>query len=252
MVTFASFIVNGSQLLKGSVTQKAQLLCKICSGTSLSLAQVKLVLLAFVNAILSCDCAKEVFPQQLKVWPVSQESSQALVSYLTQSLKLDSQSSEVSNLETWLNSATLILKILETIFGFVFFREVISQKDIPADIKNYFGLDTTTGETDRLLLPLTTQHPVARESFQSKLLDQTSLILLSSFFLPECRGTLYPLFSSLHHGESFSTFCKRLLGKGPTLVVVRDTGGHVFGGFAAESWQFNPQFTGTSISFYGQ
>lgn len=55
---------------------------------------------------------------------------------------------------------------------------------------------------------------------------------------------MYPLFSSNHHGESFSTLVGRIANKGPTLLVVRDTGGHVFGGFAAQSWNIGPSFYG--------
>lgn len=55
---------------------------------------------------------------------------------------------------------------------------------------------------------------------------------------------MYPLFSSSHDGESFSTLVGRIVGKGPTLLVVRDTGGHVFGGYAAQSWSIGPSFYG--------
>ena len=60
----------------------------------------------------------------------------------------------------------------------------------------------------------------------------------------DVKGRMYPLFSSSHHGESFSTLVGRIVGKGPTLLVVQDTGGHVFGGFAAQSWSIGPNFYG--------
>ena len=37
-------------------------------------------------------------------------------------------------------------------------------------------------------------------------------------------------------------------GKGPTLLVVRDKKGHVFGGYASESWTKNGKFFGEVIS----
>ena len=35
--------------------------------------------------------------------------------------------------------------------------------------------------------------------------------------------------------------------RGPSLVVVRDTDGHVFGGYAPESWHCNGDFYGEPI-----
>ena len=32
--------------------------------------------------------------------------------------------------------------------------------------------------------------------------------------------------------------------QGPVLLVIRDTGGNVFGGFASQSWTISPEFTG--------
>lgn len=32
--------------------------------------------------------------------------------------------------------------------------------------------------------------------------------------------------------------------RGPTLLMVRDSKGHVFGGFASHSWEVKPQFQG--------
>ncbi|CAI8034702.1 MTOR-associated protein MEAK7 [Geodia barretti] len=83
----------------------------------------------------------------------------------------------------------------------------------------------------------------------SSLLSAAALLMINSFLPAEIRGQLYPLFLSSQHGKSFSTLCKGLVGSGPCLLVVRDYGGHVFGGFAAVSWQFGPQFTGSSECF---
>ena len=38
-------------------------------------------------------------------------------------------------------------------------------------------------------------------------------------------------------------------GKGPTVLVVRDKQGHVFGGYASESWTKNGKFFGEVIIF---
>jgi hypothetical protein len=53
------------------------------------------------------------------------------------------------------------------------------------------------------------------------------------------------LFNSAKHGMSYSTFLGRLGDASPTLLLVRDKGGAVFGGIAHAPWQK----TGT---FYGE
>ena len=63
-------------------------------------------------------------------------------------------------------------------------------------------------------------------------------------FIADSKGRLFPLFSSSQHGESFSTLVGRIVKQGPVLLVIRDTGGNVFGGFASQSWTISPEFTG--------
>lgn len=57
------------------------------------------------------------------------------------------------------------------------------------------------------------------------------------------------LFSSNKQGMSFDMLAKALLGyPGPTLVVIQDAEGSVFGGLVSETWQELPQFYGKSSS----
>lgn len=35
--------------------------------------------------------------------------------------------------------------------------------------------------------------------------------------------------------------------RGPTLLLVKDTKGHVFGGFASHPWEVKPQFQGETL-----
>ena len=261
-MTFANFILNGSQLLKSSISQKSQSIHRLCDSRAPTLASLQSLLQTFLQAVLTSQCHDAVFPH-VRDWSSAGDNLSVLASHLTDSMrqKLSCSSSEadvaesqpisVSDVESWLTSCNLALRIFEIGFAFCFYRLEIRQDATPSDIRNYLGLDSldasagdSQASTERLLIPIKVQHPIFRESFGSKILDQSSLMLLNSYFPPEFRGKLYPLFSSVHHGESFSTFCKQLMDKGPTLVVVRDTGGNVFGGFAAESWQYNPQFTG--------
>ncbi len=52
------------------------------------------------------------------------------------------------------------------------------------------------------------------------------------------------LFSTNKHGESFTKLVGICKNRGPTVILVKDTKGHIFGGFASQSWEVKPQFQG--------
>jgi hypothetical protein len=58
-----------------------------------------------------------------------------------------------------------------------------------------------------------------------------------------------PLFNSSDDGLSFRTFCNRVQGKGPSVLVVRDTGGSTFGAFVPLPWNPSSSFSGTFHAF---
>jgi len=57
------------------------------------------------------------------------------------------------------------------------------------------------------------------------------------------------LFSSATDGTSLLTFYRKLEDQGPTVILIRDTGGHIFGGFASVDWKIHPRFFGTGECF---
>ena len=258
LVQFADFILNTSAILKGSCSQKSSFLCKVCSHDPgiLTVQQLKALLLWFMKVLLTSDCAKTIFPQHSN-FRISAESSQRMITYLLSSLQgnpdaevPDKETVSSDKVDNWLSSTPLAVQIFETIFAFIFYHIVIVRENsMPSDLLMHFGIElnpeTNKVIPDRLLFPLKIQHPLFREVFESELLDQSSLMVLNSFLPHTIRGRLYPLFSSMKHGESFSTLCKLLLGcSGPTLLVIRDKGGSIFGGFASQNWQIGPNFIG--------
>ena len=264
MVEFGDFIANTSAILKGTISQRSTFLCKVCSHdpSILSLQQLSSLLLWFLKVLLTSECAKTVFPQTTS-FSISAESSQRMVSYIMNSLQEcaapASKTLSSEDLEMWLSRQPLAVQIFETIFAFIFYHQTILRAkgtSMPSDLLTFFGIELhpESGDMvpDRLLLPIKIQHPIYRETFSSDLLDQSSLMVLNTFFPHNVRGRFYPLFSSLKHGESFSTFCKMLIGcSGPTLLVIRDKGGHVFGGFSSTKWHCGPNFIGTCIHYVG-
>ncbi|XP_063052336.1 MTOR-associated protein MEAK7 [Engraulis encrasicolus] len=97
------------------------------------------------------------------------------------------------------------------------------------------------------LLPQCREAPWAQ--LRSSLLDLPLLLFLSPL-LPEGHGAPWRLlFSTQLHGESFTRMVSGCKGRGPTVLLLRDTKGHVFGGFASHGWEIRPQFQGDSRCF---
>jgi len=83
---------------------------------------------------------------------------------------------------------------------------------------------------------------------------KTSLSLVQVLFLNsqlphEMRHIWRPLFNTDVHGESFSKFTGCIINQGPSIVVVWDDQGNVFGGFATDSWTLGPKFCGKPETF---
>lgn len=82
----------------------------------------------------------------------------------------------------------------------------------------------------------------------------TSLSLLQTVFLNshlphELRTIWRPLFNTDTDGESFSKFAGAIMKQGPTLIIIWDEVGNIFGGFATDSWKLGPKFFGKPETF---
>ncbi|XP_034031614.1 MTOR-associated protein MEAK7 [Thalassophryne amazonica] len=81
------------------------------------------------------------------------------------------------------------------------------------------------------------------------LLDPPTVMFLTTLLPDGFRSPWRLMFSTQVHGESFSRMTAGLVHHGPTVLVVKDTKGHVFGGFASHAWEVKPQFQGDSRCF---
>uniref|UniRef100_UPI0037E88063 MTOR-associated protein MEAK7 n=1 Tax=Semicossyphus pulcher TaxID=241346 RepID=UPI0037E88063 len=100
--------------------------------------------------------------------------------------------------------------------------------------------------------PAPTLLPPCRETPWKELrclLDLPTLMFLAPQ-LPDSYSAPWRLvFSTRLHGESFTRMVSGLMKRGPTLLLLKDTKGHVFGGFASHAWEVKPQFQGDSRCF---
>jgi len=80
--------------------------------------------------------------------------------------------------------------------------------------------------------------------WRSRVLSPADIVYLAQSLPTACTKKWKLLFSSEVHGLSFSRLLKQVVGKGPSLVVIKDEKGQVFGGYAAEAWKKRPTFFG--------
>ena len=106
---------------------------------------------------------------------------------------------------------------------------------------------TASAETDTSVLHHLPSLPACQGADWRKLtsqLDIPSLLVLNQGLPHHLRDQWRFLYSSGLHGASFATLLSHMTRRGPTVLLVRDSGGHLFGGFAADSWEIGPSFTG--------
>ncbi|XP_056455067.1 MTOR-associated protein MEAK7 isoform X2 [Gadus chalcogrammus] len=88
--------------------------------------------------------------------------------------------------------------------------------------------------------PPLTLLPACLEAPWSKLkclLDLPTLMFLAPQLPDSYSAPWRLLFTTQLHGESFSRMVAGLSKRGPTLLLIRDTRGHVFGAFASHAWE---------------
>lgn len=256
-LTFVNFIQNAGNILKGSTSHKAAFFSTMCQhvgdGTAATGQSIQTVLLFMLSFLTDSELGKKMFPQ-LSEWKHDVESNGVLVKYwLKMLIKGDTKGTvpvTSDKIERWFNNCSLLLRIYEIVFTLLLFGQLMALDDI----RKTLGTSTIVEDGEELntenflyplkLPPITHGH---NDNFSSTILDRAMVIGLNSFIPAGVRGKLYPLFSSVKHGESFSAMCSRAVNKGPTLLIVRDTKGYIFGVFAAVNWKFGPQFFGKNL-----
>ncbi|XP_048001119.1 MTOR-associated protein MEAK7 isoform X1 [Leguminivora glycinivorella] len=80
-------------------------------------------------------------------------------------------------------------------------------------------------------------------------IDLSHIVWLNNSIPPPLQHKWRFLFSSHIHGESFATMVGRICDQGASIIIVEDNHGHIFGGFATDSWEMGPNFVGREDSF---
>lgn len=156
---------------------------------------------------------------------IEEEATLRLASALTRDLKAANQEIVDRDLAVkWLSHSHLFLELLNIMAHQIFQLPIPRTPIVPLCL----GLPT--------------------RSYPSWL-TLADVVFINTSLPSELRSEWRFLFSSRLNGESFSSLMGNIVDKGPTIILIKDTKGHIFGGFASTSWTVGPQFSGTSKNF---
>ncbi|XP_053742096.1 MTOR-associated protein MEAK7 isoform X1 [Synchiropus splendidus] len=217
--------------LRGTAEERAPLVLAMTlpGAAHVSAQQVSECLQDLISGVLRLMATRG----RLQGWEPSRMSPesrgvQLLAEQMTSELKAsDSGGCDVSCLEDWIFRVPQVSLYLEML------------------VAESLGV-ALSGRAEPNLLP--SCQGTAWKDLRS-LLDLPTIVFLAPL-LPERLSAPWRLvFSTQLHGESFTRLVAALTGHGPNLLVIKDTKGHVFGGFASCSWEVKPQFQGDSRCF---
>ncbi|XP_022190634.1 MTOR-associated protein MEAK7 isoform X2 [Nilaparvata lugens] len=152
-------------------------------------------------------------------------------------VELESDSSEVSldDLELWVARCGVMSLLHKELMTALYNLE-----------SDEMERDETSDERIALL-------PVAMNTSDTavthSVLDLAHILHLNYLLHQDYQRQWRPLFSTGSHGESFSMLVGKIAERGPTIIVVEDEAGHVFGGVTSHSWLVSPKFQGDSTCF---
>ena len=228
-----ALLITLGHMMKGTSDHHASIIMFLSNGRPVEEVMVENLKLFITSMIMSCcQCLKST--EEYKSWQgeFSDRSLQALVEYIVGTGNFTGLV-DMDRFSKWLPQNAFLLKIMNFVSRCIF-PVAISDKEL------------LVNDTSRCILPMNTTDKGPK---QSGLLDLPALLYINHHLPGECHSPWRLLFSTVHHGQSFTTMMRDITDKGPTVIVIKDTSGHVFGGFASQSWNPSPKFSGTSRCF---
>ncbi|CAH1116496.1 unnamed protein product [Phaedon cochleariae] len=157
------------------------------------------------------------------------------------------------SLEVWLQGSTLLGQLLLFVSMYLFSISHKEKGGIASSER--IGTTVTTDEQmainerdkDRNLVPYCRGLDLI-PSYPS-ILDLNQIAFINAHLPQQYQHEWRFLFSSEIHGESFSTLIGRIVNQGPSVLVLEDKNGYMFGGFAPANWELGPKFFGDDSSY---
>lgn len=229
-ITFNRLATLLVHAVRGSVDEQAALVVSLASGGGKSATSGQVV--AYVEAVATSylDAAAQKWTK-LPKGPTKQ-----LAAGLCHDLLFPGRHTK----ETLLTAAPEDLAVTEMEASKWLSAAPVGLLAMQAAIFDRLFFETDPSAAKDRLLPLCKGF----KEVKSSILDQAAVAFLASAVPSDFRKEWRFLFSSTIHGESFSKMLGSVVWQGPTIIIIRDTTGHVFGGFAVENWNTGPKFVG--------
>jgi len=233
-ITMESFIIAASHIFKGTLEEKASFVMCIAKANnpqgslSDSLHATITTLVLRLKTILQTRTVLTLWDDDA----INRLSNAMLLDLPDMKHGADDYSTQ-KVVQTWLAQNTLMLNIIQVVM---------------ASVLSVLEAESTTALLDNLMPQCT-----AKDTSVSALLDAPSVVYLSDAICRTFTRTPWRrVYSAEKQGLSFGTMLKAIADQGPSILVVRDTDGHVYGGFTSHSWKANAQFTGSGECFLFQ
>ncbi|KAM8799346.1 MTOR-associated protein MEAK7 [Eudromia elegans] len=239
------FVIFMSNLLKGNAEEKITIIMRMISKTEGPVKGKQIQ--EFTEHLITSLVHVLNYRKELKGWNLENTRDyasgvKALASQLLSELKLADGKKPVDHqlleatfdqnvIEDWVYRVPQISTFLSVVIR-QGFRVLHSIPDQAKDVVNL--VPSCKGARGRGL---------------TSLFDIPSIIYINSHLPSELQHKWRLLFSSRVHGESFSQLCGHIVNKGSCIMILKDSDGFIFGGFASRPWEVKPRFQGDNKCF---
>ncbi|KAM9480858.1 MTOR-associated protein MEAK7 isoform 1-T1 [Clarias gariepinus] len=230
-VSREQLVIFLADALRGTAEERAPLVMAMAHGNKAAVTTDQIR--EFLEDLISAVVQTLTHRGHLRGWRPDRmgygaQGVKLLAEQLSSELKpSDKNMCDVACLEDWLFRVSGVSTFLELLIG------------------EGLGVGLTSRPSSTLL-------PLCRDAPWSELrclLDIPLLMFLTSQLPAGHSAPWRLLFSTNVHGESFTRLVGNCKNRGSTVLLVRDTKGHIFGGYSSRSWEIKPQFQGDSRCF---
>ncbi|XP_028410011.1 TLD domain-containing protein 1-like [Dendronephthya gigantea] len=241
------FMVGISKLLKGYLNEKALILHAMSTTNNQSNRQAlfelcQILVKAYIKAVEKSSVGLSFMKAG-----TTQEANKNLAEQLTSCIPEEKHGNmTIDDVETWIRKEVLVMRLFEDVFKACFFGADSILDTQRHGLKE--GCEPSVEHVPRtdILLP-------CKLDFQGHnietIIDIPAMLRLNHAVPLECRHNWRLLFATSCHGKSFTTFLHQIVYQGPTVLLVKDREGAVFGGFASTSWRVKSNFEGDKDCF---
>ncbi|CAH1394063.1 unnamed protein product [Nezara viridula] len=211
------------KFVEGTFNERAQALVDILgveNSISPDIFQAFLMdLMESYYIILRKKCP-EAFSSWVSGDTIENNDVKLVINYYMRDLKGFDEKVTAQELREWLIRCVFLTDVYESVMKVTFNMEVEELKPILPKADKYSSM---------LTIPM--------------------VLSFSHLIYPYMKKNWRLLFSSLTDPQSWHRLCAKVAKQGPTIVLIEDEAGSLFGGFASQSWKTSPNFYGDECSF---